>query len=53
MGFNFRILYCQYIKIWSDFHRDNPFCEKTTIVLLKLTYFWLGPMYKLFKSHVN
>ena len=24
MGFNLRILYCQYIKIWSDFHRDNP-----------------------------
>ena len=48
MGFNLSILYCQYIKIWSDFHRDkswdgpNPFCEKTIIVLLKLTYIFLA-----------
>ena len=24
MGFNLRILFCQYINIWSDFHMDNP-----------------------------
>ena len=31
----------------------DPVCEKTFYVLLNGLYFWLGPIYKLFKSHVN
>ena len=42
----------------SPWFRVNPrmgpiHFVRTINVLLKWTYFWLGPIYKLFKSHVN
>ena len=37
----------------SPWMGPDPFCENTINVLRIGLYFWLCPIYKLFKSHVN